>query len=189
MINLENNIEALLFLKGEPMTIKQLSKILKETESNIESAINSLQTNLSGRGIRLIKKEDSVMLTTSPESSGFTKELMKEEFDSELTKSSLETLSIIAYKSPISRSKIDYIRGVNSAFTVRNLLIRGLVERIVNPKDNRGYLYKPSFHLLQYLGIQDIKDLPEYGEFDKKSEEFIENVKSDEENINSSDSA
>ena len=189
MINLEKNIEALLFLKGESMTIKQLSKILKEPENNIESVIDSLQNNLSSRGIRLIKKEDSVMLTTSPESSEFTKELTKEEFDSELTKASLETLSIIAYKGPVSRSQIDYIRGVSSAFTVRNLLIRGLVERVINPKDNRGYFYKPSFQLLQYLGIQNIKDLPEYGEFDKKSEEFIKNVKSDEENINSNDSA
>lgn len=186
---IENNIEALLFLKGEPMTIKQLSKILKESESNVESAINSLQNNLSDRGIKLIKKEDSVMLTTSPKSSEFTKELVKEEFNSELTKASLETLSIIVYKGPINRSKIDYIRGVNSAFTVRNLLIRGLVEKVVNPKDSRSYLYKPSFQFLQYLGIQNIKDLPEYEEFNKKSEEFIENVKSDEENINSSDSA
>lgn len=186
---IENNIEALLFLKGEPMTIKQLSKTLKEPEDKVKSAIDYLQNNLSGRGIRLIKKEDSVMLTTAPESSGFTKELVKEEFNSELTKASLETLSIIVYKGPINRSKIDYIRGVNSAFTVRNLLIRGLVERVINPKDSRSYLYKPSFQFLQYLGIQNIKDLPEYEEFNKKSEEFIENVKSDEENINSSDSA
>lgn len=173
MDNLDTHIEALLFLKGEPMTIRQLAKILEAEEKEVRNAIDFLGQKLSDRGIRLIRKDDSFVLATSPDSSKFAKVLVEEEFNSELSKASLEVLSIIAYKGPVSRSEVDYIRGVNSAFTVRNLMVRGLVERITNPKDSRSFLYRPSFQLLRYLGINDIKELPELGNFNKKMENFI----------------
>lgn len=173
MDNLDIHIEALLFLKGEPMTIRQLAKILEAEEKEVRNAIDFLGQKLSDRGIRLIRKDDSFVLATSPDSSKFAKVLVEEEFNSELSKASLEVLSIIAYKGPVSRSEVDYIRGVNSAFTVRNLMVRGLVERITNPKDSRSFLYRPSFQLLRYLGINDIKELPELGNFNKKMENFI----------------
>lgn len=173
MDNLDTHIEALLFLKGEPMTIRQLAKILEAEEKEVGNAIDFLGQKLSDRGIRLIRKDDFFVLATSPDSSKFAKVLVEEEFNSELSKASLEVLSIIAYKGPVSRSEVDYIRGVNSAFTVRNLMVRGLVERITNPKDSRSFLYRPSFQLLRYLGINDIKELPELGNFNKKMENFI----------------
>lgn len=173
MDNLDIHIEALLFLKGEPMTIRQLAKILEAEEKEVRNAIDFLGQKLSDRGIRLIRKDDFFVLATSPDSSKFAKVLVEEEFNSELSKASLEVLSIIAYKGPVSRSEVDYIRGVNSAFTVRNLMVRGLVERITNPKDSRSFLYRPSFQLLRYLGINDIKELPELGNFNKKMENFI----------------
>ncbi len=71
-------------------------------------------------------------------------------------------MTIVLYRGPIARSQIDYIRGVNSTFTLRNLLIRGLIERIPNPKDSRGFLYRPTFDLMNHLGITRIENLPEY---------------------------
>lgn len=177
MNDIEKKIEAILFLNGEAMTIKQIVKILEKKEEEIVLAINSLQNNLSERGIRLIKKDDSVMLVTAPEASDVTQKLIKEEFNSELTKVALETLSIIIYRGPTTRADIDYIRGVNSSFILRNLLIKGLIEKEVNPKDSRSFIYKPSFQLLQYLGVQSLNELPEYGNFNKKIENFIENIK------------
>ena len=177
MNNLDNRIESLLFLKGEPMSIKQLAKILSASEKEIKDALDFLGQELSDRGIRLVKKDDSYSLATSPDSSEFTKTLIEEEFNSELSKASLEVLSIIAYKGPVSRSEVDYIRGVNSAFTVRNLMVRGLVERITNPKDSRGFLYKPSLQFLHYLGVGDIKELPEFENFNQKIETFISELK------------
>jgi segregation and condensation protein B len=79
-----------------------------------------------------------------------------------LGKAGLETLAIILYQGPISRADIDYIRGVNSQFIVRNLLIRGLIERVDNPTDARSFLYKTTLDLLSHLGISKIQDLPEY---------------------------
>ncbi|HDO23761.1 MAG TPA: SMC-Scp complex subunit ScpB [bacterium] len=170
---IDSHIEAILFLKGEPMSIKQLAKILEMDEEKVGEAVDVLRENLLGRGICLVKKENSVALATSPESSKFTKILIKGEFDSQLTKASLETLSIVVYRGPVSRSEIDYIRGVNSTFILRNLLIKGLVERVSNPCDSRSYLYKPSFLLLQYLGIQNIEELPEYNNFNETVKKFI----------------
>lgn len=173
MNNLDSHIEALLFLKGEPMSAKELAKILNIKEKEAKEALDFLDKKLADRGIKLVKKEDLYALTTSPESSEFAKILIKEEFNPELSRASLEVLSIVAYKGPISRPQIDYIRGVNSVFTVRNLMVRGMIERIINPADSRGFLYKPSFQLLQYLGITNIEDLPEYKNFDEKIENFI----------------
>ncbi len=181
MNNLDSHIEALLFLKGEPMSAKELAKILNAKEKEVKETLDSLDKKLEYRGIKLIKKEDLYALTTSPESSEFAKTLIKEEFNPELSRAALEVLSIVAYKGPISRPQIDYIRGVNSVFTVRNLMVRGLIERIVNPADSRGFLYKPSFQLLQYLGIKNIENLPEYKNFNEKMENFIKDENKDNE--------
>ncbi|MBI2099909.1 MAG: SMC-Scp complex subunit ScpB, partial [Candidatus Vogelbacteria bacterium] len=89
-------------------------------------------------------------------------------------------LTIVLYKGPLTRAEIDYIRGVNSSFILRHLSIRGLVERIPNPKDARSFLYRPTFDLFQHLGLSKIEELPEYGELisqlenlDVKSEEHF----------------
>jgi segregation and condensation protein B len=74
----------------------------------------------------------------------------------------LETLSIVLYLGPVSRSEIDYIRGVNSNFILRNLLMRGLVERIEHETDKRSLKYRPTFELLSFLGIGSVEELPEY---------------------------
>ena len=76
---------------------------------------------------------------------------------------------IIAYKGPLARIEIDYIRGVNSAFVLRNLTMRGLVERIENPKDARSWLYRVSFEFLKYLGLRSIEELPHYMELVKEN--------------------
>jgi segregation and condensation protein B len=99
-------------------------------------------------------------------------ELQKEELSRDLGRAGLETLTIILYKGPISRREIDYIRGVNSGFILRNLLIRGLIERAESQTGERSFSYKPTLALLEYLGISKRDDLPEYEVAFKKLEEF-----------------
>jgi segregation and condensation protein B len=74
-------------------------------------------------------------------------------------------LSIISYAGPITRADIEYIRGVNSSFTVRSLLMRGLIEREVDPKRANAYIYSASFDLLRHLGLSNNEDLPEYQKY------------------------
>ena len=192
-MNLEHAIEALLFWKGEPMSFKEICKSLslsgpdgKVSEDDVHEALAKLVDNLKGRGIVLMANEDQeYMLGTSSEASAFIEKLTKEELNKDLGKASLETLSIILYQGPIKRSQIDYIRGVNSTFILRNLLIRGLIEKKPAPDDNRTSIYSASFKLLSYLGVADVKDLPNFelvkGEIEKfKTEQDNEISNSDE---------
>ena len=163
-MRLESKIEAILFWKGEPISRKKLSEILKVEQGEIDESIIKLKGNLKDRGVVLLEKENEIMLGTAPELSKLIEDLQKEELNKELSKASLETLSIVLYKPGVSRSEIDYIRGVNSSFTLRVLSVRGLVEREIDDKDNRRYIYKPSFELLSYMGIKSVDELPDYGE-------------------------
>jgi segregation and condensation protein B len=165
--NLETKIEAILFWKGEPMQIKKLAELLKVEKEEITQAVNNLKNSLLTRGIVLMENDGEVTLGTAPELSSLIEHLQKEELSKDLSKASLETLSIILYKNGAGRALIDYIRGVNSSFTLRALSIRGLIEKTTDPKDNRRYVYKPSFDLLSFMGVTKVEELPDYAEVNK----------------------
>ncbi|MHB9019910.1 MAG: SMC-Scp complex subunit ScpB [Minisyncoccota bacterium] len=161
MDNLLAKIEAVLFAYGEPISIERLGKILKITPLELETALKDLEIELSKqeRGIVLIKNSEKIQLATKPELTSLLEDIIKQEFTEDLTPTALETLSIIAYAGPISRADIEYIRGVNSSFTIRNLLLRGLVERTIDPKRANAYIYNASFDLIKRLGILKVEDL------------------------------
>jgi segregation and condensation protein B len=161
-IELESKIEGLLFYKGEDVTIKKLSELLNVSEDEIEVALKKLEESLISRGLVLVRKDDRVVLGITGELSPLIESIRKEEIAKELSKAALETLSIVLYKNGVSRSEIDYIRGVNSSFILRNLLVRGLVEKIIDSKDSRRILYRPTFDTLAYMNITSIKELPNY---------------------------
>ncbi|MFA6324803.1 MAG: SMC-Scp complex subunit ScpB [Candidatus Paceibacterota bacterium] len=161
-MELKQKIEAILFFKGEPLSIKRLMEILKVSKEEIGEALIDLNNDLNVRGIVLVEKGDELTLGTNPELSTLIEDLQKEELNKELSKASLETLSIILYKNSVTRAEIDYIRGVNSSFTLRMLSIRGLVEKTTDLKDNRRYIYKPTFDLLSFMGVKNVEELPEY---------------------------
>jgi len=169
---LEKQIEAVLFWKGEPISIKKLGQIFNKTEEEISAALKTLETNLAGRGVGLVFKENEVALSTSKDVSDIIEKLTKEELVKDLGKAGLETLSIIIYQGPLSRAEIDYIRGVQSNFILRNLMIRGLVEKIPNPADQRSFLYKPTFELLSYLGVTKIEEMPQFTEAKAEIESY-----------------
>lgn len=170
--SLEKQVEAVLFWKGEPISIKKLSQALAKTEEEITVALKTLEENLSSRGIVLMYKDDEVTLGTSKEVSNIIEKLTKDELMRDLGKAGLETLSIIIYQGPISRAEIDYIRGVQSNFIIRNLMIRGLIEKVPNPKDQRSFLYKPTFEMLSFMGVSKIEDMPNYTEARNEIEEY-----------------
>ncbi len=178
--NLEKQLEAVLFWYGEPVSIKKLGQIFGKKEDEISAALKILETNLSGRGIALIFKDDEVALSTSKDASELIEKLTKEELVKDLGRAGLETLSIIIYQGPLSRAEIDYIRGVQSNFILRNLMIRGLVEKVPNPKDQRSFLYKPTFELLSFMGVTKIEDMPEFAKAKEEIESYKNSVKPEE---------
>jgi segregation and condensation protein B len=113
----------------------------------------------------LVETKDEVSLATAPNMKDFIEQIAKDEMSREIGKAGLETLSIILYNGPVSRREIDYVRGVNSAFILRNLCIRGLVEKKADIKDSRVLKYKGSLSLLAHLGLKKIEDLPEFQNF------------------------
>lgn len=161
-MRLVNQVEALLFYKNEPVKLGWLVKRLATNEEALNEALNELEGELENRGFVLMRKDNEVRLGTNPEMSGMIEDLVKEEISRDLGRAGLETLSIVLYNGPISRTDIDYLRGVNSQFILRNLLVRGLVERVPSETDKRSLLYRPTFDLLSHLGITDIKELPDY---------------------------
>ncbi|MEK7596264.1 MAG: SMC-Scp complex subunit ScpB [Patescibacteria group bacterium] len=171
-MNLPNIIESILFVHGEPMKVSRLAKILNKKEAEVEEALAILRNNLAERGLKLAQNGGEAALITVSEASGFIQGLLKEEFSGKLTRAALETLAIVVYSGPLPRPEIDFIRGVNSSFTLRNLLVSGLVEREISPKDRRTFIYKPSMDFLRFLGLSKLDDLPEYGEFRKNLEDF-----------------
>lgn len=161
-MNIDQQIEAILFFRGESVSIKNIAKILAKTPEEIEQGIEVLKKHLETSALTIVRKDDEVMLATRAEVAPLIEGLVKEELSRDLGKAGLETLSIVLYKGPIPRREIDYIRGVNSQFILRNLLIRGLVEKITDEKDERRFLYRPTFELMQMLGVSTISELPEY---------------------------
>jgi segregation and condensation protein B len=175
-MEIEQKIEAILFWKGEPISRKKLAEILKVGQVEINEGIEKLKIILQGRGIVLQEKENDITLGTAPELSKLIEDLQKEELNKDLSKASLETLSIVLYKNGASRAEIDYIRGVNSSFTLRALAIRGLVEKMTDPSDNRRYVYRPSFELLSFMGVTSVEELPGYGEVNNNINVAAENL-------------
>lgn len=172
-------IEAYLFFEGEPVTLKTLSKVLDTDIDTIESALSILsEKNQTDTGIVLIRYDDMITLGTHSDVNDFIEKMIKDDLQKDLGKSALETLAIILYQGPVKRADIDYIRGVNSQFILRNLLIRGLITRVDNPADERTFLYKPSLELMAFLGITDIKQLPDFEDVISKLSSFKSEDKS-----------
>lgn len=178
---MEQKIEAILFYKNEPIEIKRLISILETDEKNLMIAIDELQKKLVDRGICLVKTEKEISLGTNKEMSWLIEKITKEEMNKEIGKAGLETLAIILYnKNGVSRREIDYIRGVNSTFILRNLRMRGLIEKTQDFNNQKNFVYKPTISLLAHIGIIDQDQMPDFLSFSKKIEEIKEEQKSKE---------
>lgn len=161
-MELDNQIEAILFWKGEGMTLAEICSTLKAPSSEVKKALQILNEKLQGRGIALIQTKEEIALATAPMAHELIERVRKEELSRDLSKAALETLSIILYKGSLSRREIEYIRGVNSTAILRSLLIRGLVERDQSEIDERQFLYRGAVPLYSLLGITKAEDLPEF---------------------------
>ncbi|MBI3671257.1 SMC-Scp complex subunit ScpB [Candidatus Azambacteria bacterium] len=167
---MKSKIESILFVYGEPITIKKIAGVLKADEAYVKSAVLELQGEYAERGINILEKDGKVQMTTSEKNSSVVEQLVESSLSEELTPAALETLSVIAYKEPVSRTDIDSIRGVNSVFSLRALSMRGLIEKYQGGEDNRTVFYKTTLDFLKKLGIKSVKELPQYDELSRVSE-------------------
>lgn len=163
--------EALLFTEGGSMTRKKLMNLLNCSEEEFKGALATLKERLQG-GLTLIETDSEISLAIAPKTSETVREALKRELSRDIGDAGLEVLAIILYCGPSTRARIDYIRGVNTASTLRTLIARGLLEREGNPDDAREYLYKPTVELLAHLGVSNVKELPEYDTIVRELFEF-----------------
>ncbi len=156
-------IESLLFISGKPLSAQKLADILKQQHADIVTAAQELmeEYNTADRGVHIQKVGQSYQMATSPKYSSVIKEFIKSEQTGELTKPALETLTIIAYRGPITKAELEQIRGVNCSLIIRNLLIRGLVEA-KEDKEKMATVYLITFDFLQFLGMDRVSQLPDY---------------------------
>lgn len=174
MNNLKAIIEGLLFVSGdEGLSVDEIVNISESNIDDVKNAIKILYKDYETeeRGIQLEYLGERFKLTTKPTHKEYYKKLLKNEEDSVLSQSALETLAIIAYNSPITRIDIDNIRGVNSTYVIRKLLIKGLIEEVGrsdSPGKPRLYNITPKF--LDYFGLGSIEELPQI-----ETNEIIEN--------------
>ena len=168
---------AFLFVEGGEMAYRKLAGLLDCKERELTAVLDELSKRLLNSGVTLVRTDTMASLTTSKETSSAIKDAQRRELERDIGDAGLEALAIILYMGPSTRARIDYIRGVNTSSTLRNLLARGLLERTENPEDAREYLYRSTVELLAHIGVNNTQELPDYATivrelatFEQKSE-------------------
>jgi segregation and condensation protein B len=158
-----SQLESLLLVAGKPLSHSVIAKLLDCSADELKAAFAVLEEryNAKDSGIHLMLNDEKVQLTTSPDNKGLIADFIKDETTGELTKPSLETLTIIAYRQPISKEELEQIRGVNCSLILRNLLIRGLIEEHMG-RGGLATLYAVTMDFLRYLGINKVDELPDF---------------------------
>ena len=161
-------IEALLFASGEPLTLGVIAKATSLSEQNIREIIRELTADYRDRnsGIVIAEIADGYEMATDPELAAWIRRMKNVHVSNKLSQPSIETLSIIAYKQPITKVEIDQLRGVNSDAAVKSLLDKRLI-KIIGKKESPGrpFLYSTTNEFLQYFGLKNLTELPAIHDF------------------------
>lgn len=172
---LDKKLEALLFATGGSVPKATLSRVLVVDKEALQHATDTLKMRLKDSGLSLIETDSAIALSTSPETSEVVAGAGRKEFAEDLGDAGLEVLAIVLYRGSATRATIDYIRGVNSAATIRTLTMRGLIERD-GKRVGEGSGFRATVECLAHLGVTHVSDLPNYEETVKELQEFEESA-------------
>jgi len=158
-----NATEAILFAVGEPITAEKIANTLEEDLKKVETAILKLMLDYDERlsGICILRMEDRYQLATRPTYIEFVRRALDTRRNTPLSQAAMETLAIIAYNQPVSRSFIEQVRGVDSSSSVSNLLLKGLIAeagRLDLP--GRPISFKTTDVFLRSFGMSSLDELP-----------------------------
>jgi len=160
---IEAIVEGLLFVAGDPVPLARLSEILEIDKKSLKLILNNMIINYqnSGRGIMMREIDGCYQLCTKPEHFGYIRKLVEPRQKQALSQAAYETLAIIAYNQPVTKSKIESIRGVNSDSAIARLLERNLIReagRLEAP--GKPILYEVTEEFLRSFGFKSLADLP-----------------------------
>jgi segregation and condensation protein B len=162
-------LESLLFVARKPLSLEEIEKVLKPEEGRgimftkelIVSLLEEMIGEYSGRGINIVKVAGGYLMVTHPDNADFVYNLLHARVQTTLTPQALETLSIIAYKQPVTKVEVERIRGVNSDGPVDTLLNKKMIRELGRSEVvGRPYLYATTTEFLRHFGLKDLSDLP-----------------------------
>ncbi|HBV57864.1 MAG TPA: SMC-Scp complex subunit ScpB [Candidatus Magasanikbacteria bacterium] len=162
-MSLTSKLESILFIAGKPLAFKKLAGLAECKEKEVEDVIKILKEkyNQAESGLQIMTDGKEAQFMTNPQNSELVKEYVKDETTGELTRPSLETLTIIAYRGPITKLEMEQIRGVNCSLILRNLMMRGLI-KAEEDKTRADTVYSVTFDFLKFLGIHESSELPDF---------------------------
>ncbi|MDA3951655.1 MAG: SMC-Scp complex subunit ScpB [Spirochaeta sp.] len=164
-------IEAILFLEIDPIDIKTLARISGLSREQVEEVVSELRTDLdaAGRGMELVSVDGSIQLSPKRELWPRLRQRFGRKRESRLSRAAMETLSIVAYSQPITRSEIESLRGVSADTMIRQLLDRNLIREIGRKNaPGRPVQFGTTREFLQHFGLESIADLPKLDEIDQE---------------------
>jgi len=186
-------VESLLFVNEKPVVLNQIKDVLDTvSDADIKKALSELQGDYEDRqcGIMIVEIAGGYQMLSNPIYASYLRSFYKTKHKEKLSKPSLESMAIIAYKQPVTRSDIEVIRGVNSDGVVGHLLSKDLI-KVIGRKDvpGRPFVYGTTKQFLEYFGLKSLDDLPELEEFPalQPSQERIITEDCDEEQENNRD--
>ncbi|HYM50183.1 MAG TPA: SMC-Scp complex subunit ScpB [Candidatus Limnocylindrales bacterium] len=159
--DLSGALEAVLFTLNRPVTMLELRDILQAGIHDVEAAVATLAQRLEGRGLMLQRHQDQVQLVTDPAQADVVRRVLRPEYPARLSPAAYETLAIIAYRQPLTRARIEEIRGVNCEAVLENLEEKELIAevgRLEAPGTPR--LFGTTMRFLQILGLRSLDELP-----------------------------
>ena len=154
---------SILFAGARPFSIRRLSELTGASPENIETALGALDERLQSSAIMLQRAGNDVQFVTRPDHAEIVKQVAADEVTGELTRASLEALTILAYRGPLTRPELEQIRGVHSSIILRNLELRGLVEETEDKRIGQP-VYQVTFDFIRHLGLKSVEELPRYEE-------------------------
>jgi segregation and condensation protein B len=158
-------LESLLFASAEPITFDRLASLMDMTRDAVEKVVADLQFDYSfagsSRGIALVRDADNVQMVTAKNCSSYVEKLGNARVQEKLSDASIETLAILAYRGSLTRAELEDIRGVNTAIILRNLLIRGLIQKSYD-KERAAQVYSVTLDFLRSIGQDNVTRLPDY---------------------------
>ncbi len=163
--NTKSIIESLLFVAEKPISVREIADASGIMASEVQKYLKEIDTDYKEKGIRLVRKGEYFSFVSAPENAKEVSSLLNEELRHDLSQAALETLAVITYKQPLTRTEIEEIRGVNSDSIVRNLMIRGLIAE-VGRKETVGkpILYGTTMEFVQFFGLDNEDSLPKLAE-------------------------
>lgn len=162
-LNILSEIEALILVANRSLSVRELSTNLNEKPETIVKYLQTLsdEYEANNSGFSLIKSGTNYQLVSSGKHAELLKKFLKIDNTAELSPASLEALTVIAYRGPVSKLELERIRGVNCSLIIRNLLLRGLIEENFSKEKNENY-YQVTLDFIRYLNMNSVEDLPDY---------------------------